>query len=54
VRLQSRYGERVTTAHVIHCSEINGKNLWRVGIALNRPANFWGVPSPPPDWILTD
>jgi hypothetical protein len=54
VRLQSRHGERVTTAHVVHSSEINGKNLWRVGIALNRPGNFWGIPSPPPGWVLTD
>lgn len=53
VRLQSQDGERVTTAHVVHSSPI-GENVWRVGIALNRPGNFWGVPSPPPDWVPTE
>lgn len=53
VRLQSPEGDRVATAHVVHCSQIR-ENTWRVGIALNRPRNFWGVPSPPADWVASE
>ena len=26
--------------------------LWRVGVEITNPGNYWGVESPPPDWAL--
>jgi hypothetical protein len=37
---------------------VNGISLgqyeksWRLGLALEKPGNVWGVPAPPEDWAL--
>jgi len=25
--------------------------LWKIGVALDLPSNYWGVETPPPDWV---
>ena len=40
------------TAKVMNCIPLGGERFWVLGLALDEPANVWGVPSPPKDWTL--
>lgn len=54
VRLDAIYTSRATHATVIH-SEPAGREqgiiVWNSGLALDKPGNFWNIPSPPEDWL---
>ncbi|TLY12335.1 MAG: PilZ domain-containing protein [Nitrospirae bacterium] len=41
-----------TTARVVH-SDPHGMPApkWKVALELDKPGNFWGLTSPPPDWL---
>lgn len=55
VRLDAIYTNRTAQATVIH-SEPAGREqgaiVWNSGLALDKPGNFWNIPSPPQDWLL--
>jgi len=36
------------TARVVNCIPI--EKFWLLGLALDVPANVWGIQSPPEDW----
>ena len=40
----------VITGQVIRAVSMGHENDWMVGIALDRPGNFWGIQNPPEDW----
>jgi len=47
-------GEIVTTVKAqVRSLQIprNPRDLYHVGVELEKPANVWRVPSPPPDWV---
>lgn len=53
VRLDAIYTNRAIYATVIHCEPAGreqGALVWNCGLALEKPGNFWGIPSPPHDW----
>ena|SRR3989449_637514 len=53
MRLDILYGNRTTTARVVHSDPIGtGMHLttWNVALELNQPGNIWMVQSPPPNW----
>ena len=52
LRLDVLSSNRTTTARVIH-SDPTGTHLktWTVALELDKPANFWGVQSPPSNWL---
>ncbi len=54
LRLDVLYSKHTTTARVVHSYPI-GTHLttWTVALELDKPGNFWGVTSPPPDWPET-
>ena len=55
LRLHLLNENRTITAHVIHSVPAGTfMSLWNVALELNKPGNFWGVPSPPYDWGTTD
>ena len=55
LRLHLLNDNRTITAHVIHSVPAETfMSLWNVALELNKPGNFWGVPSPPYDWGTTD
>ncbi len=39
----------MATARVVNCISLDN-NLWVLGLALDKPGNVWGTPSPPEDW----
>jgi hypothetical protein len=50
----SGVGEVVTTARAqVRSVQIprNPRDLYHVGVQLEKPANVWRIPSPPPDWL---
>ena len=55
LRLHLLNDNRTITAHVIYTVPTGMlMSLWNVALELNKPGNFWGVPSPPYDWGTTD
>ena len=56
LRLDTLYGNRTTTARVVHSDPIGtGMHLttWIVALELDKPGNFWMVKSLSPDWPET-
>ena len=51
LRLDVLSSNRTTTARVVH-SDPTGTHLktWTIALELDKPANFWGVQSPPSNW----
>jgi hypothetical protein len=50
----SGVGEIVTTVRAqVRSVQVprNPRDLYHVGVQLEKPANVWRVPSPPPDWL---
>ena len=46
----------INAAHVVLCIPVMPApqvDTWHVGVELVAPGNFWGVKSPPLDWIRT-
>ncbi len=44
---------RETTAKVIACQPMAAdRSAWQLAARLDRPENFWGLTSCPPDWAL--
>ena len=42
------------TARVVNCISMGQyENFWLLGLALEQPANVWGVENPPADWIAS-
>ena len=42
---------RETTAKVINCQPLTSdRSAWQLAARLDRPENFWGLSSCPPDW----
>lgn len=38
-------------ARIVNCISVEkDSNLWLLGLALEQPANVWGVQQPPKDW----
>ena len=55
LRLHLLNDNRTITADVIRSLPVGiFLSLWKVALELNKPGNFWGVPSPPQDWGTTD
>lgn len=53
LRLDILYGNRTTTARVVHSDPIGtGMHLtrWTIALELDKPGNVWMIKSPPPDW----
>ncbi len=51
VQIDGLPGGISVTATVANCVSLGtGSNLWLVGVALDEPANVWGVQTPPADW----
>jgi hypothetical protein len=48
VRLEGLPSGIAVTARVVNCIAI--EKFWLLGLALDEPANVWGIPSPPDDW----
>lgn len=48
VRLEGLPTKTTVTARVVNCIPI--EKFWLLGLALDEPANVWGIPSPPEDW----
>jgi len=50
----SGVGEIVTTVRAqVRSVQVprNPRDLYHVGVQLEKPANIWRIPSPPPDWL---
>ena len=50
----SGIGEIVTTVRAqVRSVQVprNPRDLYHVGVQLERPANIWRIPTPPPDWL---
>jgi len=50
-------GEIVTTVRAqVRSVQIprNPRDLYHVGVELEKPGNVWRVPAPPPDWVTAD
>lgn len=46
-------GSRETTGKVLNSTRVgSGNDTWVVGVELHEQGNFWGVPSPPADWLV--
>ncbi len=51
VRLEGLPTSTHVTARVVNCISIGEyEKLWLLGLALDEPANVWGIQSPPEDW----
>ena len=51
VRLEGLPKHTNVTARVVNCISMGQyEKLWLLGLALNEPADVWGIPSPPDDW----
>ncbi len=50
VQLETPDGRRATAVVVSSHSLGHNSNQWLIGVNLDRPANFWGVPNSPEDW----
>lgn len=48
VRLEDLPAGMSVTARVVNCIPI--EKFWLLGLALDDPANVWGITSPPEDW----
>ena len=48
VRLEGLPAGISVTARVVNCIPI--EKFWLLGLALDIPANIWGIQSPPEDW----
>jgi hypothetical protein len=48
VRLEGLPAAIPVTARVVNCIAI--EKFWLLGLALDEPANVWGVQEPPQDW----
>ncbi len=57
VLLDAIYTNRATRATVIHSEPVGderGTTVWNCGLSLDKPGNFWNIPSPPHDWLLVN
>lgn len=52
VRLLGLPTNNNVTARVINCIPIERERFWVLGLALDDPANVWGIQTPPQDWTL--
>ena len=50
VRLLGLPTSRTVTAQVMNCIPIDSERFWVLGLALDEPANVWGIELPPADW----
>ena len=51
VRLEGLPAITDVTARVVNCISMGQyEKLWLLGLALDKPANVWGIQSPPVDW----
>jgi hypothetical protein len=48
VRLEGLPTKIAVTARVVNCIAI--EKFWLLGLALDEPANVWGIQEPPEDW----
>ncbi len=49
VRMELQGSQRSVTGRILNCHPING-NSYAVGVQMDVEGNFWGLPTPPPDW----
>jgi hypothetical protein len=57
VLLDAVYTNRAARATVIHSEPVGrerGTTVWNCGLSLDKPGNFWNIPSPPHDWLLVN
>jgi hypothetical protein len=53
VRLEGLPTEKEITASVVNCVFLGQyERFWLLGLALDEPANVWGIENPPDDWSL--
>jgi hypothetical protein len=51
VHLEGLPAGRSVSAHVVNCiSPGEYEKFWILGLALDEPANVWGIEKPPEDW----
>ena len=53
--LESSDTQHTISAHVVRSMPATpdmNVMLWKISVELTHPGNFWGVQSPPPDWIF--
>lgn len=51
VRLEGLPASTNVIARVVNCISMGEyEKLWLLGLALDEPANVWGIQSPPEDW----
>ncbi len=43
--------DRQTTATVLNATSLGESGGWVIGAKLHQSGNFWGLPSPPADWM---
>ncbi len=49
IRMEVQGANRSVTGRILNCHPIKG-NSYAVGIQMDVEGNFWGLPTPPPDW----
>jgi hypothetical protein len=50
VRIELLNGYRSTTAAVVQVNPMGPGTGYLIGLVLEEPSNFWGIPRPPDDW----